>query len=193
MGFSNFLTTLDYFGVQINFNFKSEKYYRSIYGGLIFFIYVILCFAYIVFTIISFLQRKNKTAIYYDKELFSTDDINFANYTSSFSAGMTCDNYKGDYGSLNSIFKIEVKHVQYLKINGESKKNKTLLSFHKCTHDDFYNQFNEELDRNGITNNFYCIEDTNYLVKGIYSEKDFEYFELILSAKLNKKFKNETY
>ena len=193
MGFSEFFTTLDYFGVQINFNFKSQNYYRSTYGGSIFLIYVVLCIAYIAYTFTSFLQKKHKTAIYYDKELFATDEIYFHKYNSSFAANMVCDNYNGEYGDIYSKFIIQPKHVQYLKMNGELKKTKTLLPFHKCTYNDFYNKFNEELDRNEITNNFYCIDNMNYTVKGIFADEDFEYYELTLSATLEKGFNKRTY
>ena len=193
MVFSDFFIALDYFGVQINFNFKSQKNYRSTCGGFIFFLYIILCFAYISYTFSLFLKKNNKTVIYYDKELFGTDDIEFYKHNSSFAINLVCDNYDGKYGDIYQIFRIETSHVQYLKVNGELKKIKTQLPFHKCTYNDFYNKFNEELDRNEITNNFNCIDNMNYTVKGIFSDEDFEYFELTLSAALENGFNNRTY
>ena len=124
MTFSDFFKALDYFGVQINFNFKSQKKYTSTLGGSIFLIYVILCIAYITINFIPFLLKKHKTVIYYDKELFATDDIYLHKYKSSFATNLVCDNYDGKLGEIYSKFKIEAKHVQYLKINGESKKLK---------------------------------------------------------------------
>ena len=188
MVFSDFFIALDYFGVQINFNFKSHKNYKSTCGGSIFFIYIILCFAYISYTFTSFLKKNNKTVIYYDKELFGTDDIEFYKYNSSFAVNLVCDNYDGKYGDIYKIFRIEISHVQYLKLNGNSKKIKTSLPLHKCTYKDFYNKFNEELDRNEIINKFNCIDNMNYTVKGIFSDEDFEYFELTLSADLENGF-----
>ena len=193
MGFSHFFKTLDYFGVQTNFNFKSQKYYRSTYGGFIFFIYIIICVTYIAYTFTLFLQKKHMTVIFYDKELFSTDDIYFHEHDSSFAIDLVCDNYDGKYGDIHTIFEIEANHVQYLRINGETKKNKIILPFHKCTYNDFYNKFNEELDRNEITNKFNCIEDNNYAIKGIYPEEDFEYYELTLSANLKNEFNDSKY
>ena len=122
MALSNFLKALDYFGVKIDFNFKSEKKYRSTCGGLVFFIYVIFCIPYIIITSITFLKKNNKTVIYYDKELFVTDEIYFHKHNSSFAANLVCDNYNGKYGNIYEIFRMEVKHVQYFKENGESKK-----------------------------------------------------------------------
>ena len=193
MAFSDFFKALDYFGVQINFNFKSQKKYTSTCGASIFLIYVIICLAYISINSITFLQKKHKTVIHYDKELFATDEIYFHKYNSSFAINLICDNYDGKFGNIYSKFQIVAKHVQYLKNNGQSKKIKILLPLHKCTYEDFYNQFNEELDRNEITNQFYCIDNMNYTVKGIFADEDFEYFELTLSAIMNDDFSNKTY
>ena len=193
MSFSEFFKALDYFGVQINFNFKAQKNYRSICGGSIFLIYVIVCATYISYTFTSFLQKKHKTVIYYDKELFGTDNLYFHNYNSSFATNLVCDNYDGKYGDIYKLFKIEVKHVQYLKMNGELKKIKNSLPFHKCTYEDFYNKFNEELDRNEITNKFNCIDNMNYTVKGIFADEDFEYYEITLIAAFEDNFNNRTY
>ena len=159
-----------------------------------FFQYLLLFAFHILLLILSFFyKKKNKTVIYYDKELFATDDIYFNKHNSSFAANLVCDNYNGKYGDIYSIFKIQVKHVQYLKVNDETKKIKTTLPFHKCNYSDFYNQFNEELDRNEITNNFYCIDNMNYTVKRIFADEDFEYYELTLVADLENGFKNKTY
>ena len=193
MGFLDFFKTLDYFGVQINFNFKSKNKYTSVSGGLTFVIYVIVCVAYISINFVYFLGKKHKTVIYYDKELFKTDDINFHKYNTTFALDMECSNYDGKLGDFYSKFKIEANHVQYLKSNGESKKYKKSLSLHKCTYSDFFNQFNEDLDRNEITGKYNCFDDINYVVKGIFADEDFEYFEFILSATLENDFDNRTY
>ena len=195
MGFSDFFTKLDYFGVHINFNFKSQKQYKSTCGGSIFFVYIIICITYIAYTLTSFLLKKHKTAIYYDKELFGTDEIYFYKHNSSFAVNFESDNYDGKYGDIYKIFKVEVNHVQYLKKNGESKKIKTKLQLHKCTYEDFYNKFNEELDRNEVTNKFNCIDNSNYTVRGIFADEIFEYFELTVSANLNlgNDFNNKTF
>ena len=193
MGFLDFFKSLDYFGAQINFNFKNEKKYTSFSGGLIFVIYVILCVSYVTINFIYFLQKKHKTVIYYDKELFKTDDIYFHKYNTSFAINMICNDNDGNLGDFFSKFKIEANHVKYIKTNGTSKKYKTSLSFHKCTYDDFFNQFNDELDVNKIPGKYNCIDDKDYLVKGIFADEDFEYFELILSATCENGFDNRTY
>ena len=193
MGFLDFFKSLDYFGVQINFNFKSAKKYTSASGGLIFLIYVIVCVSYITINFIDFIEKKHKTVIYYDKELFKTDEINFHEYNNTFAINMVCFDYDGELGDFTSKFKIEANHVKYLKTNGTSKKYKTSLSFHKCSYDDFFNQFNDELDRNEIPGKFNCLDNINYLVKGIFADEDFEYFELILSATCENGFDNRTY
>ena len=187
MGFADFLRTIDYFGVQVNFNFKSQKKYTSICGGSIFAVYVILCFVYIAITFISFYEKKHKTVIYYDKELTETDEISFLNHSSKFAINLVCDtfneNQEKKYGKLNDLFKISVSHVKYIKdINGYTNKTKTKLKLHKCDYSDFFNKYNEELDRNEIINNFYCFIDDNYLIKGIYASKDFQYYEFTLAS-----------
>ena len=194
MVISDFFKALDYFGVQINFNFKSEKEYKSVCGGIIFFVYIIICIAYITINFIYFLQKKHKTVIYYDKELYTTDDIHFLEHNSTLSIAMLCDNYDGKFGEdINSKFEIKANHVKYLKIDGKSEKYKTSLTLHKCEYSDFYNQFNEELDRNEITTKHFCFNDKNYLVKGIFADKDFEYIEFILSANFKEDFDEQKY
>ena len=196
MGFLDFFKSLDYFGVQINFNFKNEKKYTSFSGGLIFVIYVILCVSYVTINFIYFLQKKHKTVIYYDKELFTTDEIYFHKHNSTFAVNMVCDNYDGKFDTdkdIYSKFKIQGNHVKYIKIDGKSQKTKTSLKFHKCTYEDFFNQFNDELDRNDVTNKHYCFNDDNYVVKGIFSDEDFEYFEFTFSATCENGFDNRTY
>ena len=193
MRFSNFLKSLDFFGVTVDFNFKSQKKYKTIFGGSIFMIYIILCVTYVTYTFSLFLLKKHKTVIYYDKELLTTDDVCFYKYNSSFAINLVCDKYGDKYGPIDSIFKIEAKHVKFLKVNGGFNKTKIPLPFHKCTYDDFYNQFNKELDRNEITNNFNCIDNMNYTVKGIFADEDFEYFELTLSANLEEGFNNSIF
>ena len=113
MEFSDFFKALDYFGVQINFNFKSIKNYKSVCGGSVFLTYIIICVAYISYTFIFFLQKQHKTVIYYDKELFGTDEVNFTKYNSSFAVNLVCDNYDKKYGdNIYSIFNFQAKHVK---------------------------------------------------------------------------------
>ena len=196
MGFLKYLKTIDYFGVQINFNFKSEKKYKSAYGGIIFLVYIITSVAYIAINFVNFLQKKHKTVIYYDKELFTTDEIYFHKHNSTFAVNMVCDNYDGKFDTdkdIYSKFKIQGNHVKYIKIDGKSQKTKTSLKFHKCTYEDFFNQFNDELDRNDVTNKHYCFNDDNYVVKGIFADEDFEYFEFTFSATCENGFDNRTY
>ena len=193
MTVTDFFKMFDYFGVQIDFNFKSQKLYKSVCGGLIFLMYVIICVLYVTYSAIPFLQKQHKTVIYYDKELIETDEINFRKYNVTFATNLVCDNYDGKFGEIYSKFKIVAKHVQYLKVNGTSKKIKTILPFHKCTYDDFHNQFNEELDRNEVVNNFNCINSTNYTIKGIFADEDFEYFEFTFSVNMEDDFDSQIY
>ena len=196
MAFTEFLRTIDYFGVKVNFNYKSEKKYRSVVGGSIFATYIIACFAYISITFVSFYNKKHKTVIYYDKELPETDEISFIKHSSAFAINLYCDTYDENqakkYGNLNELFKINANHVKFIKeLDGYMNKTKTKLSLHKCNHSDFFNKFDEQLDRNDITDNFYCFTDNNYLVKGIYAAKDFQYYEFTLAA--TQKISGENY
>ena len=60
--------------------------------------------------------------------------------------------------------------------------NKTLLSTHNCTYEDFYNQYNDSVDYLGLKE-FQCLDDYNQKLEGIYSYQIFSYYEFSVSAK----------
>ena len=55
----NFLKKIDYFGVQFNFQYKSNDKYHTILGGIVFLIFMIISFIYISVALINLLLRKN--------------------------------------------------------------------------------------------------------------------------------------
>ena len=88
-----FLKKFDCFGVNINFHYKSQDKYKSIYGGITFILFIIFILIYISLFIKKFVTRKNMSIIYYNNYINNTDIINFYNYSINFAFGIECNNF----------------------------------------------------------------------------------------------------
>ena len=187
MGLYKFIKSFDIFGAQINFYLKSNKKHTSLCGGFIFLLYAILCPIYILINLISFLKRSNLSVIHYSKEIFATDEIVFNDKGSSFAIGLYCDKYDDSLGKLEDLFDLEFNYVFRKKINGEILKNKYSLNLHKCTYDDFDEELKNELDVNKIIDDYYCPNERNHTIKGILTDENFSFYELILVSKNDSK------
>ena len=180
MGFYEFIKSLDIFGVQLHFHIKSQKTYTSFCGGLIFLIYAILCTIYILINLISFINRTNISVIHYSKEIFETDELIFNAETSSFAIGLDCDKYDDIYGKLEELFDLQFNYITRIKTNGTSVKTKYTIPLHKCSYEDFPKISKKDLDENKITTEYYCPNEKNHTIKGIITNDDFRFYELIL-------------
>ena len=183
MGFYGIIKSFDVFGADINFYIKSEKNYTSFCGGILFLIYIILCIIYIIINLVSLINRSNISVIHYSKELFRTEDLSFNNITSSFAVGLQCDDYNDSNGKLEDYFELEFNYVHRVKLNGTIRKDKLKLPLHICTYDDFHEDLRDDLDVNKITTDYYCPDERNHSIKGIITDEEFSFYELILQTK----------
>ena len=179
--FKGFLRKIDIFGVPFNFKYKTNDKYSTPLGGFILLIFISLSLAFGVYYMLPFLNRKNVSIIYYTMNIPKTEQIRMKDSQAIFTFGLDCD----DFTDLKAtdIFKLQTRYVIYLKDKeGNYDKNKTLLSSHNCTYNDFYNQYNDSFDYLGLKK-YQCLDDYNQKIEGIFSDQVFSYYEFSLSAK----------
>ena len=76
-----------------------------------------------------------------------------------------------------------MKYVIYNKNNNDKyDKNKTSLSSHSCTNEDFYNNYNHSFEYLNL-NKYQCLDEYNHDIEGIYSDQIFSYYEFSVIAK----------
>ena len=174
----------DYFGVNLTFHYKGVDKYRSSTGGLIFLFFIVLAIVYIIIMLPSFLKKKNMKLIFYEKTVDKTDNFSLVNYSSNMSFLFSCENI--DKELLLSYFSIELTYTtnKFDFNSNERKKTKTQINYHNCTKSDFYNEFNETFDTNNFSNAF-CFTDIGYFITGIYTDNEFNYFEISIKSKKN--------
>ena len=176
-----FLRKCDYFGVGFTFNYKSEKTYKSIIGGITFIIFIIISIVYSIISIIEYVIDRPMTVIYYKKQLPEYDKYSPSEFKTGFALKAVCDNVDTDINDIQKLFKIEMMHTKTERINGERIKTKIDIPLKKCEYSDFYNLLNSELDKNEVINDYLCPEKNNYTISGFYLDKIFEYYEITIS------------
>ena len=180
---TEFFESIDPFGVTINFNYKGSEMYKSFFGGLVFFIFTFLSCVYISVTFVYFYNRTNKTVYSFSKELPQTGNFSFQNYSAGLSISFTCDKYDNKYGKLTDIFSVNASLIKFVREDGKRKKTKTVITTHKCTNADFYNELNDSVSSNGLGDEgFYCPDNNNYIVGGIISDKNYSYYEVYVES-----------
>ena len=61
-------------------------------------------------------------------------------------------------------------------------KNKTDIPSHRCTKEDFYNNYDTSFEYLNL-NQYLCLDDYNHNIEGIYSDQVFSYYEFSVIAK----------
>ena len=177
----NFLRKCDYFGVGLTFNYKSEKKYKSAFGGIIFIIFIIISIAYSIISIVQYAIDRPVTVIYYNKELLKYDIYSLSELKTGIAVKAVCDNADTNIYDIQKLFNVEMKHTKIERINGERIKTYTNIPLKKCEYSDFYNLLNSELDDSGVIDNYLCPEKSNLTLSGFYLDDTFEYFEITVS------------
>ena len=186
----DFLRRIDVFGVTFNFKYKSKDKYSTSIGGLFVFLFSILACYMGIYYFIPFYQRKNFTILYYTMNLNYTETIKLKEANAAFAIGLSCDEKEGLNITENDVFNLEIRHIIYTKdMEGKIHKNKNLLPNHPCSYADFYYKYNDSVDYLGLKN-YQCLDDYSHLIRGIYSDQIFSYYEFTVLAK---DLKNETF
>jgi hypothetical protein len=179
--FTKMLKNLDYFGVQLNFQYKDQQKYRSIFGGVVFILFFGFSLTYMLINFQNFIDRKIMNLVYNEGFKEYAPEINFDNYTIKFAVGLDV----GDPTLLPNLYKylqIEFVSIATEKTNGVLKKTKTPIPLQPCNYSHFYNSFNSTFDSLGLSSLF-CPDLRNVSVKGIYTDDEFNYFVFTVSLK----------
>ena len=187
---SYFVRQCDYFGVGINFNYKSDKKYKSIIGGIIFIIFIIISITYSIISVYQFFMNRPLTVTYYKKELSKTDIYSFSQLRTGLAFKAVCEGIENTDYDIEKLFTLNIVFCKTERVNGQRVKSRTEIPLKVCTHNDFYNEVNETMDLDGLTGYYLCPNLDNYTVSGIYVDSLFEYFEVTLS--LSNDIDNET-
>ena len=162
-------------------------------GGFIFFTFLVVLFAFIIVNVGSFLRRENKSVIYYSLKLAQTDQISFSNYSSVMAYQLKCDETNST--EFEDLIILDTKHIsRYPDGSGKKPKHPTPLNHRPCTKADFYNEFDTSFDLMGV-DKYECIDMTNTLMKGQFTDDYFDYYDFRLYANLTEfkdKKKGET-
>ena len=184
------IKSCDYFGVTFNFHYKTKEKFRSMTGGFIFILFLLISIAYVSINLIQFLRRENMNIISYKTLTPSTYTINFKNYSLIHAFGLKCAGPIS--GKEYNYFKLFVNHVELTQINGKSNYYKTPINYSLCTKEHFNNQFNDLIDSYGL-NQRYCFDDNNITIRGLYSEEIYQFVELTIAMTKTEKEDYETY
>ena len=187
-----FIKKCDYIGKTFYFRYKSYENYRSLIGGICFISFLILTIAYSILNLYFLLLRVNKSIINNDLIISTTDKMNFLNYSFSFGFSITCNKYNETINTpLNNLFEMEFNYV-YRK-NKESSI-KTKIGLHLCNYSDFSSNLIEksEIKKFIESEQYYCPDNLDYLITGLYEDNFFSYYEITLLAKQLDNF-NEYY
>lgn len=179
----NALKRFDFFGVRFNFYYKSKEKFHSATGGIIFICFALIVVITIIIRLVPFINRKSMSIIYYTSKLPTTEEISFKNYSSSFAFGLVCDSVQVTE-EINKHFYFEVNYVKYRKNSPVTSKERKKIDFTHCSHNSFYNKLNETFNEFGLEEYFCLSEELIYPIKGLYNDKVFNYYEIILKSSI---------
>ena len=175
------LRKMDIFGSPFSFKYKSQDRYSTSFGGLFLLIFLIIGLTFGIYYFIPFAKRKNVNIIYYTMNIPKTEKIRLKDSQAAFSIGFDCDDNTDI--KVNDILKLDLQYVIYIKNNkGKYDKNKTDIPSHRCTKEDFYNNYDTSFEYLNL-NQYLCLDDYNHNIEGIYSDQVFSYYEFSVVAK----------
>jgi len=177
----NFLKEIDHFGVNLNFQYKQKKIFKSSFGGCVFICYIFFCFSYLLTNYRNFVDRTRMNLIYNEGVERKAPPINFSNYSIGVAIGILPDNFK----DLDEIYKylgvsFEIRSTE--QVNGTSIRTRRRINLDKCTESSFYNAVNESFQDLKLSN-YFCPNLTDSEMAGIYSEPVFKFYEFSVFLK----------
>ena len=184
----NLIKYLDFFGINFNFKYKHHDIFKSFMGGITFIIFLISTIIYTLISSFIFFKREKISVNYYDSQISKTDIISFQNYSYGIGFLGNCDNNKANE-LFSDLFSYDFTFISITKSNNNFEKKRYLINTHLCTYSDFYYNAPETLDLMGVTGTYFCPDNLNYTMKGVYTDKEFNYYEISVYAKYN----NEEY
>ncbi len=178
----NIIKYFDFFGVSFNLKYKHYEFFKSFFGGLLFILFLIGIIIYSLISLISFCRRDKMTINYYDSQIAETDIISFDNYSYGIGFFGYCDTDE-ETKIFNDLFSYEFHYVSIEKKNGEKQiKKKYQINTHLCQYSDFYYYSNFTMDLIGVTGTYFCPDSLNDTIQGVFTDDNFDYFEITLLA-----------
>ena len=177
----HFFNSIDLFGVPILFKYQNKNKYSTSLGGLSFALLCLFIIAVLAFNFISFLNRKNYNIIYYSTSMTGTEEINLDESETTLAIGLDCDE-DNNGTKATDLLQLDLFFITYSNQNGNRTKNTEEISTHSCNYEDFYNKFNDSVDYLQL-NKYHCFDKKNSIIKGIYTDEIFTYYQFTVSAK----------
>ena len=183
----NLFKKLDLFSYKANFTFNDEgdKGYKTIAGGILSTISLLISMLFSIYFLLRFIKKDDVTIIYSSKRDQSVN-ISYSN-TLPFLFRLS-DNYSNPLiqnGIYNISFKIWYRNST--SQNYELKYDEILIE--KCNINKHFGNYISEFSEMEDLNSFFCpsLRSGNQSLYGIYGNKQFVYYNVIIS-----KCKNET-
>ena len=96
------------FGVAISFNYKSDKKYKSIYCGIIFILFLLICIIYSMLLFAEYIIERPITVIYYKKELPKTDIYSLPELKTGIAIKAYCDDIDTNKYEIQKLLKLQM-------------------------------------------------------------------------------------
>ena len=178
----SFLKKIDVFGVPYLFKYKTKDKYTTSLGGLINIIFTILVISFTIFYFIPFSTKKNFTTLYYSNNTPNAESINLRKSNSPFALGIICGNNANILSQ--NYFEFNIKFISINNHQGNYNKNIIDITTHKCSYNDFNNEYKEYFDKLNL-GNYQCLDKNDLSIEGSYSDEKYSYYEINLKSKLN--------
>ena len=173
---------LDFFGVPFSLRYNDEEKYSTSIGGLFSIAFCVVVVVVGIYYFIPFFNRKNFSIVYYSMNLSSTEQIKLKESKAAFSIGLECEDAE-DGTKAEDLFDLSLRFTIFKK-DKDGNKIKTYedLATHPCNYSDFYNNYNDSLDILDM-DKFHCLDNTDNVIEGIYTDEVFTYYEFTVSSK----------
>ena len=181
------LKKCDLFGVPFSFKYKKEERYSTSLGGFFFILYIIIVIVVGIYYLIPFFDHKKYSIVYYSMNLSNTEQINLKESKTNFAIGFDCE--VGANGTkAEDLLEIKANFITFTKYkNGKEDKKDVKINTHFCNYSDFYDSFNDSIDILNI-NKLLCLDKTDNIIQGIYTDEVFTYYQFSVQAKYCKLF-----
>ncbi len=131
----------DYFGVQLNFQFKDKEKYKSIYGELVFISYFVFSIFFIMINFLNFINRTTMNLVF-KEGLREAAEINFNKFSVQYAIGLDSGNPEM-MPTFYKYLEISLNAVTLKKVNGKTTKVKQSIALRNCEPEMFFGLISE--------------------------------------------------
>ena len=179
-----FFKKFDFSGYSFSFKYKSEERHTNCYSGLLLFAYIISSLIFVILNLIPFGKNKNFSLHYYAMNLQKTERLNLYDKSTNFAFGLDCRE-ESITKQAQELFDIKIEYKTRSNDLTQTKYNFT--DYHFCEKEDFVDSVSYYF-KNSKLENYFCLNKNvigQYTIEGIYTDENFEYYTITLSAKNN--------